>query len=558
MPVKKGRENWLPDDLCERCHQCHRKFSITRRRHHCRQCGKVFCDRCCGFWARFTPPTRIGEEGYSEKVKRLCGPCYAVLSDARRAKECDKTPASPGSECPHPVRELSEPSSPATPQRAARLRSAAPGGKIQWRCGTELGRGTFGTVFMALNVRTGWLLAVKQLPRTTRSVQALEAISGEIDVMRRLEHPNVVGYYGTDVTPKHVHILMEFVPGGSVRTLLQRFGAFGEAVVAIYGAQLLDGIAYLHSHDIVHRDIKASNVLVNEAGEVKLSDFGTSLVDPGSAQRSRDSLPLPTDGQIVGTVLWLDPEVLRGEAKHTWGSDVWAYGCTLLEMASAWLPWHPKEFTSHMEALLFIGKGAGGPPLPPCTPTLRSVLERCFKPIDLRPTASELRSDCFFDQEETAGGSSADAAELDKTAEFLSKSPAQQDHLDFLQSTFSHIPSFLTDDDATPPPSDDDADAPPAAADEPVTPDLPDKPPVLAAPSPPTIGPAPLVPPIANPHPPMPISSPASTGFDSLSPLPTFDLCESRCRGASTHSLAVGVEPGMAVPHPSSPKKVLL
>lgn len=103
-------------------------------------------------------------------------------------------------------------------------------------------------------------------------------IRKEINLLKSLSHPNIVRYIHTEIdsTGSGVDILLEFVPAGSIRTLLDKFGVFDEKLVQIYTRQMLDGLAYLHANGIIHRDLKCANVLVDNGGVVKLSDFGAS------------------------------------------------------------------------------------------------------------------------------------------------------------------------------------------------------------------------------------------------------------------------------------------
>jgi mitogen-activated protein kinase kinase kinase len=97
-------------------------------------------------------------------------------------------------------------------------------------------------------------------------------------MLRTLSHPNIVKYFGSDISEddQGVDIILEFVPGGSIRQLLDKFQAFEERLVKIYTRQMLEGLKYLHDNDIIHRDLKCANVLVDNMGIIKLSDFGAS------------------------------------------------------------------------------------------------------------------------------------------------------------------------------------------------------------------------------------------------------------------------------------------
>lgn len=97
-------------------------------------------------------------------------------------------------------------------------------------------------------------------------------------MLKTLTHPNIVRYYQTELNAdgRSVDIILEFVPGGSIRQLLDKYHAFDERLVKIYTRQMLEGLRYLHANGIIHRDLKCANVLVDNLGVIKLSDFGAS------------------------------------------------------------------------------------------------------------------------------------------------------------------------------------------------------------------------------------------------------------------------------------------
>jgi hypothetical protein len=166
----------------------------------------------------------------------------------------------------------------AAPQRRishaahSRSHSEPTGIAFRWKRGDQiLGQGAFGTVFLGLNVDTGEMLAVKQLDTSDVSAKEMASLEHEISMLRGLHHHNIVRYYGTERTPDTLSILLEYVPGGSIRTMLDRFGPLGEPVVRAYSRQLLLGLEYLHRAGIAHRDVKGGNVLINTDGRVKVS-----------------------------------------------------------------------------------------------------------------------------------------------------------------------------------------------------------------------------------------------------------------------------------------------
>ena len=189
---------------------------------------------------------------------------------------------------------------------------------IQWKQGEILGQGAFGVVYLGLNIDTGELMAVKKLSLEELSNKELSALDNEINLLRRLRHPNIVRYIGTQITPDSLSIFLEYVPGGSLKALIDKFGKLRENVAKSYTRQVLLGLEYLHRNGIAHRDIKGANCLVGNVGVVKLSDFGASKQwrsSPSNSVRNGQRGDLPShssrSGDIKGTPAWMAPEVIR-------------------------------------------------------------------------------------------------------------------------------------------------------------------------------------------------------------------------------------------------------
>ena len=299
----------------------------------------------------------------------------------------------------------------AAPQRCsrppARKRDAdlsPPERRIRWQRGELVGSGGFGRVYCGLDLDTGSLMAVKQIAlapgtpgRLSRDdsddvaldsldegAEALREIETEVALMRRLKHPNVVGYIGTErAEDGTLHIFMEYVPGGSVHSLLRRFGSFSETVIRVYTRQILAGLEYLHRHQIMHRDIKGANILVDNSGVIKLADFGAS---------KRLAEMVTTEGghrSIKGTPYWMAPEVIK-QTGHGRQADIWSVGCTVLEMATGKPPW--SEHGSQVSALFHIASSKSPPPIPEwMSPEGKDFLHLCFNRVPKdRPNATRL------------------------------------------------------------------------------------------------------------------------------------------------------------------------
>lgn len=269
---------------------------------------------------------------------------------------------------------------------------ALAGGIRHWQKGELLGSGSFGKVYAALNLETGEQLAVKQvrLGENNTSERQVEALEREVQLLRNLEdHPNIVKYLGTQRTAKKLFIFLEYASGGSVRSTLSRFGPFSEAVIRRYVLHTLQGLAFLHEHNIIHRDIKASNLLVNN-GVVKLADFGSSKKimdgdDPGGISGDFHT--------AAGTAQFMAPEVMKEGVPYGKRADIWSLGITAIEMATGKPPWaHPAQ------AVYKICMTDETPPLPDGLSTeAQHFLRQCLiRDPEARPSAAEMLTHPFL------------------------------------------------------------------------------------------------------------------------------------------------------------------
>ncbi|KAL7235853.1 hypothetical protein ACSBR1_019189 [Camellia fascicularis] len=264
------------------------------------------------------------------------------------------------------------------------LYSVSPNGQFMpsiksWQKGDFLGSGSFGTVYEGFT-DDGLFFAVKEvslLDQGTQGKQSIYQLEQEISLLSQFEHENIVRYLGTDKADSKLYIFLELVTKGSLANLYQKYH-LRDSQVSAYTRQILNGLNYLHGRNVVHRDIKCANILVDASGSVKLADFGlakaTTLNDVKSCK---------------GTPYWMAPEVVNRK-NHGYGlaADIWSLGCTVLEMLTRKIPYSQFE---GMQALFRIGKGK----LPHIPNSLSSDAQdfilRCLqvRPDD-RPTAAKL------------------------------------------------------------------------------------------------------------------------------------------------------------------------
>ncbi|CAL5002061.1 unnamed protein product [Urochloa decumbens] len=259
---------------------------------------------------------------------------------------------------------------------------------IRWRKGDLIGSGAFGQVYLGMDLDSGELLAVKQVligssnaAREKAQAHVME-LEDEVRMLKNLSHPNIVRYIGTVREENTLNILLEFVPGGSIQSLLGRLGSFPEAVIRKYTKQLLHGLEYLHRNGIIHRDIKGANILVDNKGCIKLADFGAS--------KKVEKLATATAAKTMkGTPYWMAPEVIVGSG-HNCSADIWSVGCTVIEMATGKAPWSHEY--QEVSLLYYVGMTKSHPPIPEhLSPEAKDFLLKCLqKEPEMRSAASDL------------------------------------------------------------------------------------------------------------------------------------------------------------------------
>eukprot|EP01127_Copromyxa_protea_P009468 TRINITY_DN2242_c0_g1_i1.p1 TRINITY_DN2242_c0_g1~~TRINITY_DN2242_c0_g1_i1.p1 ORF type:complete len:350 (-),score=30.98 TRINITY_DN2242_c0_g1_i1:156-1205(-) len=254
-----------------------------------------------------------------------------------------------------------------------------PGGQqgvpFKWQQGGLLGCGSFGRVYLGLNLETGDLLAIKQVQfaegQDLTQNTCLQALMQEISILQSLKHENIVQYLGSTIIGYSFNIFLEYVAGGSIASLIDRFGPIKENLTRLYTRQILSGLDYIHRRQIVHCDIKGANILIDNKGVIKLTDFGASKsLESVTAHKGFNSLR--------GTVYWMAPEVIR-QSGYGRKADIWSLGCTVIEMITGRPPWI-NQYTETASALFNIAMSNQPPSLPPTiSPHTRDFILQCMR-----------------------------------------------------------------------------------------------------------------------------------------------------------------------------------
>ncbi|KAF9189540.1 hypothetical protein BGZ51_005613 [Haplosporangium sp. Z 767] len=243
--------------------------------------------------------------------------------------------------------------------------------------GNCIGKGAFGSVWRGLNLDTATTVAVKQINLSDIPSAELANIMMEIDLLKKLNHANIVKYFGFEKTSECLNIILELCENGSLRSLCKNFGKLPEHLGAMYITQVLDGLVYLHDQGVIHRDIKGANILATKDGLVKLADFGVATL----------SNDVGGDMSVAGTPYWMAPEIIELSGATT-ASDIWSVGCTVIELLDGEPPYHELP---PMGALYRIVQD-DHPPIPESVSAIvRDFLMQCFqKDCNLRVSAKKL------------------------------------------------------------------------------------------------------------------------------------------------------------------------
>ncbi|XP_048437514.1 probable serine/threonine-protein kinase At1g09600 isoform X3 [Pyrus x bretschneideri] len=195
-----------------------------------------------------------------------------------------------------------------------------------WRCHQRIGQGTYSSVYKARDLETGKIVALKKVRFVNMDPESVRFMAREIYILRRLDHPNVMKLEGlvTSRMSCSLYLVFEYMEHDLAGLAATRGIKFTEPQIKCYMQQLLRGLEYCHSRGVLHRDIKGSNLLLDNNGALKIGDFGLATFyepDQNQALTSR-----------VVTLWYRAPELLLGSTEYGVSIDLWSTGCILAEM----------------------------------------------------------------------------------------------------------------------------------------------------------------------------------------------------------------------------------
>lgn len=201
----------------------------------------------------------------------------------------------------------------------------------KYQVGKEIGRGGFSVVQEGTEKSTGRKVAIKIIDKKKQDVDQLKLLEREIDIMKKLSHPNIVQLYEVFYTSTNIYLVLEFVSGGELYDQIVARGSFTESDASGIVKQVLSATAHMHQHGIAHRDLKPENLLLSsvKGDEVKVADFGLSKDVSNATHMST----------CCGSPSYVAPEVLQGGV-YTHQCDVWSIGVILYVLLSGYLPFY--------------------------------------------------------------------------------------------------------------------------------------------------------------------------------------------------------------------------
>ncbi|KAG0318474.1 hypothetical protein BGZ97_003708 [Linnemannia gamsii] len=244
-----------------------------------------------------------------------------------------------------------------------------------------VGRGAYGAVYKGVENATGQVVAIKVLNLDTEE-EDVSDIQREIATLSQLKNcdsQNITRYHGSFLNGTKLWIVMDYAAGGSIRSLLLALTRIDEKCIAVIGREVLQALGYLHKHGIIHRDIKAANILLTDEGRVQLCDFGVAgQVTMNSLKRN----------SFVGTPYWMAPEVIREGQTYDFKADIWSFGITIYEIATGNPPFADQD---PMRAVTLIPKSRPAQLEGDWSPAMKEFVALCLhEEPNERPSAEDL------------------------------------------------------------------------------------------------------------------------------------------------------------------------
>ena len=191
----------------------------------------------------------------------------------------------------------------------------------------ELGKGSYGTVYTVKSYIDDNIYVMKKMELNHLNPRQQVECYREVSILKKVDHKNIIKYYSSFLEKETLYIIMEYAELGDLYSLIKHYKKhskhFSESDLWKISSEILTGLDYLHSHNIIHRDIKCLNLFITKDRHIKIGDLGVSTITSlGGMHCTR-----------VGTPLYLSPELVK-QVPYDYKTDIWSFGCSLYHLAS--------------------------------------------------------------------------------------------------------------------------------------------------------------------------------------------------------------------------------
>lgn len=245
---------------------------------------------------------------------------------------------------------------------------------------SKLGQGSFGVVYKVRRKIDKSIYVLKQINIAQMNTKLRKEALNEVKILASLDNPFIVKYFESFIEKNNLNIIMEFCEGGDLANYIKKEKATSLPEIKIWKflIQMCEGLAYIHSKKVLHRDIKSMNIFLSKQEDVRIGDLGVAkvLADTGNFANT-----------LIGTPYYLSPEMCE-EKPYNAKSDIWALGCVIYEMCTKR---HPFEASNQAALILKIISGKYAPIPPSYSPELTEILTLCLsRDYKKRPMASTI------------------------------------------------------------------------------------------------------------------------------------------------------------------------
>lgn len=286
---------------------------------------------------------------------------------------------------------------------------------LHYRILAKLGEGGMGVVYKAEDTKLERIVALKFLPTNTiTGAEEKKRFEREAKAAAALNHPNIATIHAIEEHDDVIFIVMEFIDGKELRQIIKSEIPNSQSTIE-HAIQISEGLKAAHEKGIMHRDIKSTNIMLTEKGQIKIMDFGLAKIADGAQ--------LTKDHSTLGTAAYMSPEQVRGEPVDQ-RTDIWSFGVVLYEMLTGQLPFGGE----YEQAVIYSILNEGPEPLNSFRSDLPPYLELIAQKAlakdlnnryrNMREVISDLRS---FGQKDTVGGVGRNASSLKQHTRFSSR-----------------------------------------------------------------------------------------------------------------------------------------